>query len=222
MNGSIQDHSVGEDSANTVSESALEQDRPTWVDPSQQRESKSDQSFAEWKRANPSVLRRPDLLPRPKSGTSRKLLLSQIERLEEDKVLLQSRLRALMDPVQPPSSRLRTDEDSQLRPSPAQSSLPQTIASSSNDNTAVDFPSTFAGAYAETDDEGGLEYMEQVVGLAGRLRMALAPNGEDASTSVDGVANTLLDRPELTALLLQSKPHPEKREYYAQVFAKRK
>lgn len=123
-----------------------------------------------------------------------------------------------MNPTQPPSSRLRIDEEPRRR----SSTLPQAIANSSTEDIAVDFSSTFAGGYTESDDDGH-EYMEQVVHLAGSLRTALAPNAkEDSSSVINVLEETLKDRPELKELLEQSKPHPERREQYAQVFAQRK
>lgn len=212
------DHSAGEDSPNTVSESALDQNRSHWAGSSVQRETKSEQSFAEWKRSHPLIFRS-NLLARPKGGASRRILLTQIERLQEENVVLQTRLRALVVPIQPLSIGLRTDEEPRRRAITG----PQTIATYSMNNTSVDFPSTFAGAYTDASDESGQEFMEQIVDLAGRLRMALAPYNKDSPPSAsDGVAQLLQDRPDLKELLMQSKPHPERREQYAQVFAKRK
>lgn len=214
----IYDEIGGEDSPNTVSESALDQNRPQWVAPNEhQRETQSNQSLAEWQRANPhSIQSGGSQQHRPQGGSSRRMLIQQIEQLENDKTELQARLQNLQ------SSHSRDAHDRQSHsPSrkndegPASSSRQSSSRPAlGNDSAMESYPSTFASSNPGTD-ESQYEYLEQMVNLAGKLREAL-------TESVKGVPFTLLDRPELKEMLLRATPHPERAHHYSHIFAKRR
>jgi hypothetical protein len=213
----------GEDSPNTASESALDQNRPQWVAPSEQRATQSNQSFAEWQKANPSLpIQGKSQQHRPQGGSSRRMLVQQIEQLEYDKTELQARLQNLQSSHSRDANDNANERDSQSHSpfrkndeGPGSSSMQSSSHLALGTDSAVEsYPSTFASSNPGTD-ESQYEYLQQMVTLAGKLRVAL-------TESAKGVPFTLVDRPELKEMLLRATPHPERANHYAHIFAKRR